>query len=123
MPDRAKTRFFCASGEAVTTTIASTLRRALLDKGVARRPDERMNDGLQFGHRRRIAEHARAKRGAIDDAIDDHAGKSGGDRRDRRATIEIMHDTIGIENGDAGVAEHLRRRRFAHADRPGESDA
>ena len=49
-------------------------------------------------------------------------GKRRLDQRRRLAGIEAMHRLVGIVDRHAGLREHLRRRRLAHADRAGEAE-
>ena len=50
------------------------------------------------------------------------AGKRCLDRRHRRARVELVHLGVGVAHRDAALAEARRDRRFAHADRAGQSD-
>ncbi len=142
MPARAMTRAFCTASGADTTATASTALSApglveqgnvehhqarargarLGQEGGPRLLHERVHDGLEPAQHAGVVEDALAQEFPVDHAVLRGSGKRLLDRRDRGSRVERMHGRIGVEHPDAGLAEHGRRRRFAHADRTGQAE-
>ena len=81
-------------------------------------------DFLEAGQRRGIGEHAAAELGSIYALRPGGAWKSMLYRLDKRSTrsLQAVHNNIGIEDRYAKPGEHSRHGRFAHADRPGQTE-
>ena len=72
----------------------------------------------------RIAEHAAASASRSTAPSRVRAGKARLDRLDQRAAgaLQPAHLGVGVEHGNAGLGEHRRDGRLAHADRAGERE-
>ncbi len=81
-----------------------------------------MHDGLQLLQAFGFTRHLLGEQRAVDSALAHGPGKSRRDRRHRRAFIELMHVSVGVEHGDAAGPEMRGRRALAHAHAAGEPD-
>ncbi len=70
----------------------------------------------------RLFGEGRGQSRAIHAAVLCRAWKGLLDERHGLALIEAVHLGVGIEHGDAALAEHGRNCRLAHADGTGETD-
>ena len=99
-------------------------RRARMfdQEGLAPCRDRRVDQRLEPGQLRGIAEHQRTELFARYAVRIGAAGKGLFDRRYQfpSGALQRADFGVGIENRYAGRLEHRRDRRFAHADRPGE---
>jgi hypothetical protein len=86
--------------------------------------DQGMNNRLQPLQRRTIAKHHPTQTDAIDAAINDRAGKSGVDRRNRFSALgkQSVDRRIGIVDRQTKPGQHPRRRAFPSTDRAGQAD-
>ena len=105
-----------------STTRSAPAARRLGDEGGALGAHERMDDRLQTLQCRCIMNNQRREPRPVDLAVSQRAWEGGFDQRRGGAAIERMNGGIGIMHWDAGLAEHGRGRRFAHADRAGEAE-
>src|SRR5271156_2989148 len=83
--------------------------------------DGRVHDGLEAGHRIGFAQRSGRKSLAIDDAIDDDAGKDRFDEAGAFRSIKVVHGAVRIEHRTSQLGEHSCDSGFSHGDRAGQT--
>lgn len=96
---------------------------ATVEESPGLQPHQRVDDGLQPGQRRGVAEHLRPQGLAVDGTVPHHAGKGGryGRHRGPPRQHQAVDGGVGVVHRQSQAAQHGGRRRLAHADRPGEA--
>ena len=89
--------------------ISSSRLRLLFQKAATTFPNQRMNDSLKTLHGLWIVQNEGGETVSIDNSTGCGARKRSFNLHGGGAVVNVMHDAIGIINGYAFGAKHVRR--------------